>query len=98
MIKLSVVLYAMTSRGLCFLESYCNIACATLLYVVIGRDSALLDDSSQDIIDFCASQCILYYMWGEEPESSDQTFSIAVAWRWLITPQDNQLIVLHDSL
>ena len=67
--------------------------------VVIGRDSAVANDYSWEIIRFCQTNNIDFI------ERHDATnylskftgYKIAIGWRWIINDV-NELIVFHDSL
>jgi len=66
--------------------------------VSIGRDKDVLNDYSNEIIQFCKDNCICY---SERSESKaiESHFLIAIGWRWLINKnEDQKLIIFHDSL
>lgn len=67
-------------------------------FVYIGKDGNIENDYSLDIENLCINSSINYSYRNENPlEYPDSTIRFAIGWKWLIKDENN-LIVIHDSL
>lgn len=91
-------LYLMGSKGFNVLKSLVDNGYKNMITdIVYAKDSTILNDYKENIIEFCKSNNIKYYNRLENVPSKKVEYSIAISWRWLIHDNIN-LIVLHDSL
>jgi methionyl-tRNA formyltransferase len=95
----NIALYLMGQKGLRVLNAILGERGRNFIsHVVTARDQNLLDDAFEAINEFCSAHQIPVY----DKRSADVpsvTFSMAIAWRWLIPEKTGEtLIVFHDSL
>nr|WP_299071528.1 formyltransferase family protein [uncultured Allomuricauda sp.] len=98
----SIGLFLMSHKGFEALKSIIDNDLQDLLeIVVVGEDSSILNDYSDEIKMLC-KEFDLNYISRKDAinlDSLQSTFFVAISWRWLIHLNKNQkLIVLHDSL
>jgi len=90
-------LYLMSEKGLRVLEAVFSQYPELINRVIVGRDSGVENDFSDEIQSYCANHSIPCF--DRTNISSNETeYSLAISWRWLIRDSDTQLIVIHDSL
>ncbi len=66
--------------------------------VIIGKDKNVQNDYSSELNQFCI-QHQLKYEYRNQSTEIDSEILIAIGWRWLITKESQQkLIVFHDSI
>jgi len=90
-------LYAMNAKGLSALKAMEKAVGARAFESVVSeQDVQILNDSFEDIKNFCTEKKIPFFKRGSADETADIA-KIAIGWRWLI-PRPEKLLVLHDSL
>jgi len=95
----NVGLFVMTLKGLEVLKHIIDAhASSNISFVCIGKDSAVLNDYSNDIISICKKNNIRFFTHKETLPLDELNYILAIAWRWLIDPGNYKIIVLHDSL
>tara|TARA_R110001632_G_scaffold28927_2_gene76979 strand:+ start:1008 stop:1916 length:909 start_codon:yes stop_codon:yes gene_type:complete len=93
-----ILFYLMSEKGLSVIKTLIsNNLTEAIGKVVIGKDSNVINDFSQDIENMCIENDIDFY-YKNEKFSPLEEYSIAISWRWLIEESNSKLIVLHDSL
>tara|TARA_R110002074_G_scaffold242800_2_gene414590 strand:- start:5179 stop:6087 length:909 start_codon:yes stop_codon:yes gene_type:complete len=93
-----ILFYLMSEKGLSVIKTLIsNNLTEAIGKVVIGKDSNVINDFSQDIENMCIENDIEFY-YKNEKFSPLEEYSIAISWRWLIEESNSKLIVLHDSL
>lgn len=89
----------MTFKGLQVLRIIIKSKLHNLIsFVNIGRDKGVQNDYSNEILALCKAHGIAYYYRGDALPLEEIDYIIAISWRWMISTEDTQLIVLHDSL
>lgn len=93
-----IVLYLLGQKGLAVLKALIGqFGSAPIAAVVGARDSGVLADRFEDILNCCREHKVLHLEKSERTEVPSAQYSLAVGWRWMI--QDgSSLIVLHDGL
>lgn len=97
MVESTVALYLLSAKGLAVLESLSESEYRKhIAYVVVGRDPAVIDDHSEEIVQLAKFSGIPVFerLNKNIPPSK---FSICAGWRWLLD-EISKTIVLHDSL
>lgn len=95
--KNSVTLYLMGEKGLSVLKALLPFK-RHISQVIGASDNDVEYDYFDEIRDFCIKEDIKWADRHSNPQV-DSTYSIAIAWRWLIQQEEgNTLIILHDSL
>lgn len=70
-----------------------------LNFVVVGRDTSIQNDYSNEIKEFCNFNEIKWYTRQSfEQEKLSCDFLVAIGWRWLVNTDHYKLITIHDSL
>jgi methionyl-tRNA formyltransferase len=64
--------------------------------VIVGFDKNVINDFSEEIIDFCKEKGLSFVL-QNRTYSSESQYSVAIGWRWLIS-DESRLIVFHDSI
>ena len=92
-------LYLLGKKGLESIERLSPTLWSKINVICIGKDSAIVDDYSAEIVDFAAKHAIPhYYRGGTFPDNvGPGSLNIAIGWRWLIS-LELPLIVFHDSI
>lgn len=93
-----MILYLMTEKGLGVLKRIAPRFSASIYYVVVGTDSALEYDYSEEIRDICKSYNLAYFSKQNAPPLDPDMYVMCVSWRWLIQHPSERLIIFHDSL
>jgi methionyl-tRNA formyltransferase len=93
-----IVLNVMTEKGFEVLKSVILIHKEILAFVVIGKDSNIENDFSDEIAKLCELNSLQYFFRGREPSADKNHYIFAISWRWMIKHPSNKLIVFHDSL
>lgn len=94
----SVTLFLMTKKGYEVLKALLHSNLKDLIAnVVIGRDSNVIQDYSDQIRYLCQINSIKYSFRQEYDDHNSSEYLVAISWRWLIRT-DKKLIVLHDSI
>ena len=65
--------------------------------VIIGLDKAVVKDYSEELIELCIKNNIVYYL-ANEKYKINSTYALAISWKWLIDNKECKMIVLHDSI
>jgi methionyl-tRNA formyltransferase len=92
-----LTLFLMTEKGYAFLRDTVDEYGALFGLVVVGSDSALMQDHDDAIIDLCARHGVRCLRRAEFTRIETE-YALAVSWRWLIDHPQDKLIVFHDSL
>lgn len=93
-----IKLFLMTQKGYQVLKSFVKEIGAQYIQCVVGaRDPNVKNDYFQEISDFCNSRNIQLLDKNQE-HSISSDFSFAISWRWFISNDNTNLIVLHDSI
>lgn len=69
--------------------------------VVLGRDSAIQYDFSEEIVNLCENSkipCSERHEYEEHSFSHEDHMAFVAGWRWLIKEPFRQIVVFHDSL
>lgn len=92
-----VTLFLMGEKGLTVLQEI--LPYKTFIAQVIGaRDKNVQNDYYNEIRQLCIENRIEFHD-RTENVSVQSKYSIAISWRWIISPNaDSRLIILHDSL
>lgn len=93
----SAVLYIMTQKGFEVLRRLTSTYPAVIERVVIGKDSNIENDFSEEITEHCRAAGIAFDFRGSEPALRGDEYVFAISWRWLIKHPVERLIVFHDS-
>ena len=91
-----IVLNLMTEKGYELLTSISNFY-SVIEFVVIGKDTDLKDDFSENIKNICLDNDIDFYYRENQPKIDKTKYIIAVSWRWLIDHPMQKLIIMHGS-
>jgi methionyl-tRNA formyltransferase len=89
-------LYLLGKKGYKAVKSLNFESLKSITYVIIGKDSNVKNDYSEDIIKTCIN-LNLNFIVQNKTHLNNPIYSIAIGWRWLIK-DGSQLIVFHDSL
>lgn len=93
-----VVLYLMGEKGAYTLsELLREYGPGIIEYAVVGSDKNVINDFSGEIRDRCSSESIRVFDRKDMLPEFDG-YAFAIGWRWLISANENRLIVFHDSL
>lgn len=93
---MTFTLYISGQKGLAALQGM-EQESVGLNLVVIGRDTHITADHSEEIVNYCEARGYTYTF--DKDTISNSSYLIAAGWRFLLYPTANQtLIVLHDSL
>ncbi|ASP33870.1 methionyl-tRNA formyltransferase [Labrenzia sp. VG12] len=93
-----IALYLMTEKGLEVFERILSVDPSLVSHVVVGRDANLEKDHGDDIEARCATARIRCFAREKAPSVDENTFVMAVSWRWMIVHPGQRLIIFHDSL
>lgn len=91
-----IKLYILGFKGLAALKALSNTHFKEVTKVVIGKDSGVENDYSEEIKVFCDSNN-LSFSFDKREALLDSEIGIAIGWKWMINCNDN-LYVIHDSL
>jgi methionyl-tRNA formyltransferase len=95
---MKITLYLMTQKGFEVLKALIDNNFNSLIsHIVVGRDRNIENDFYNEIITICNQNNIIYKTRSEVYQVTSD-FSIAISWRWLISNNNSQIIVFHDSL
>ncbi len=95
---MKITLFLMTKKGSEVLNSIIkNSFHAYIEKVIVGIDKSVINDYSEEIIQLCEINKIVYFISNQKYEVNT-TFAIAISWRWLIHSENFKLIIIHDSL
>lgn len=93
-----IILYLMNEKGKKSLEAICEIFSIDIVeYVISSRDKNVKNDFYYEIKSLCNKNNIRFLDKDEQYTIREESFQIAIGWRWLIKNNKN-LIVFHDSL
>lgn len=95
-----IALYAMTAKGVAVLKRLLlEFGPEAFEFVVTSSDKEVEYDGSEDIRRLTTEFGIPIYSRTSFPNKSDRATAFAVSWRWLISDESSQkVVVLHDSL
>lgn len=94
-----LLIFSLGAKGLDVVKGLFESTAKPSIFCVIGRDSAIKNDFSAELIAYCDANCIGYSFRGFDYTANDYDFVFAVGWRWIISGvQEEKLIVFHDSL
>ena len=93
-----ISLFVMTEKGFEVTKRIASVVPNLISLVVIGKDSNIQNDFSNEIAKFCEEQSLKYVFRGEQESIDKETYIFAISWRWMINHPKNRLIVFHDSL
>lgn len=93
-----IALYLMTEKGLEVLERILSVDPSIVSHVVVGQDSNLRMDHGDEIEARCTAERIRCFARENAPDVEEDTFVLAVSWRWMIVHPSARLIIFHDSL
>ena len=93
-----VVLFVMTQKGFEVAKRAIEVGKDIIDFIVIGTDSNVKDDYSQQIIRLAKSNNVKYFLRNEAVRVDVDTYIFAISWRWMIKHPMNRLIVFHDSI
>jgi len=95
---MSIVLYLMNVKGKRVLDKLCeHFGSQVILEVVGSRDSNVRNDYYEEIRHTCQQHNIPFTDREDKKGGLEDTFHLAVGWRWII-PSVKKLIIFHDSL
>jgi methionyl-tRNA formyltransferase len=67
-------------------------------FIVCAKDSNVLQDFSDEIVNLAKENGVTYYFRNQEFEIKSK-YLIAISWRWIIkSTKDSILITIHDSI
>ena len=92
-----LTIFAMTEKGLAFTEQATSKFKDIISLVVIGQDSAVANDYSEQIAETCKAAGVEFIFKKDHSQVTSE-YVIAISWRWLIKHPTDKLIVFHDSL
>jgi methionyl-tRNA formyltransferase len=92
-----ITLYLMSEKGLCVLSRLIEKGLVkNISQIVVGKDKAVINDYSNEIIKTAEANEINWCFQGEKIVSES---GLAISWRWIIKKEEcDSLYVLHDSL
>ncbi len=92
-------LYVLGKKGLDSVAGINTMHLAAINALIIGKDSAVVNDYSADIETFAKNNNINYFFRNQTDAGilAKAKLNIAIGWRWLI-PLELPLIVFHDSI
>ena len=93
----ALTLFVMTEKGLTFVEQAVSMFKDIIAEVVIGQDSAVLNDYSREIAAVCDSASVNFSFRTDFSKITSE-YVMAISWRWLIKHPQEKLIIFHDSL
>lgn len=93
-----VVFYVMTEKGFEVLRKAIEVNPHIIDFVVIGSDSNVKSDFSEEIIELAKNSNLKFFTRGEGPVVDKDKYVIAISWRWMINHPINKLVVFHDSI
>ncbi|MFT0473245.1 methionyl-tRNA formyltransferase [Pseudomonas antarctica] len=93
----ALTLFVMTEKGLTFVEQAVRLFKEIISEVVIGQDTAVLNDYSREIADVCHAANVKFSLRADFSGINSE-YAMAVSWRWMIKHPPERLIVFHDSL
>jgi len=88
----------MTKKGFEVFLRATEIDRALIDFVVVGTDSNVQNDFSDEIIALAKKVGIPFFIRGSEPPVNENQYIISVSWRWMIIHPTNKLIIFHDSI
>lgn len=95
---MKISLFLMTKKGYVVLKSIIANNFVTLIdKVIIGIDKNVINDYSNEIIELCRKNNIVFFLSNQNFEINSP-YGLAISWRWMIKAKGFKLIVLHDSL
>ncbi|MCM4167880.1 Methionyl-tRNA formyltransferase [Arenibacter antarcticus] len=85
-------------KGLTVLKGYKEAYFKFISQIIIGTDSHVINDYSDEIVAFCIENSLRYNV-SKKSNSFTTEYGLAIGWQYLIQHQHNQkLIVFHDSI
>lgn len=93
----ALTLFVMTEKGLTFITQAVQVYKEIISEVVIGQDSAVLNDYSSEIAAVCDAANVKFSLRADFSKITSE-YAMAVSWRWMINHPPEKLIVFHDSL
>ncbi|TNE53429.1 MAG: methionyl-tRNA formyltransferase [Bacteroidetes bacterium] len=94
-----IVLFLLSEKGYAVLqEILTHFGAEQIDFIVLGRDSRVLNDYSNEIQKLAEEHQVKCFERTEKFELT-ASYALAISWRWMIPLSENtQLITLHDSL
>ncbi len=93
-----IVLFIMTKKGFEVLQRAIEINQDLIEFVVVGSDSNINNDFSDEIITLAKKTGIDFFKRGSEPIIEENLYIISISWRWMINHPAKKLIIFHDSI
>lgn len=93
-----IVLFLMTEKGLEVLREAVSTNKNLIEAIVIGSDSSVVNDFSEEIRELARANCVPFFERDQFKYANEQSYALAVSWRWMIKHPEDKLIVFHDSL
>lgn len=93
-----IVFYIMTEKGFEVLKRVITINLEIIEYIVVGIDSNVKKDFSNEIMELAKVSNLRFYKRGEEPAADKDIYIFAISWRWMIDHPSHRLVVFHDSI
>ena len=91
-----ITLFLMTKKGLKVLNSALEYL-ELIDSVIIGRDSNVKNDYSDEIKNVCIQNNIRFFYRNDNYTITSE-YCLSVSWKWLLDNKHRKLIVFHDSL
>ena len=88
----------MTKKGFEVLKNTIEVNAEILDFIVVGTDSNVKNDFSEQIIELARNAEVNFYLRGEEPNVDNNSYIFAISWRWMINHPIHKLVIFHDSI
>ena len=88
----------MTEKGFEVFRRTIEVNCQIIDFIVVGTDSNVENDFSEEIIELARSSNVNFFLRGKEPSVDNDNYIFAISWRWMINHSIHKLVVFHDSL
>lgn len=93
---MQITLFLMNEKGFKVLEHLLqNFETSIIFQVVVAEDKNVAKDFYKEIVELCKKNKIPFY--NKNNYNLYKGYAFAIGWRWII-PQQEKLIVLHESL
>lgn len=93
-----IVLFIMTKKGLEVFRRAIEINRDLIEFVVVGTDSNVENDFSDEIIALARKAGIDFFIRGSQPSVNENLYIFSISWRWMINHPTRKLIIFHDSI
>jgi methionyl-tRNA formyltransferase len=95
---MGIRLYLVGEKGCHVLTELCvQYGAQRVECVVAARDGGVVNDFFEEIKAYCISKAIRFFERGDSGIMPASGYAFAVGWKWMI-PQEDKLIVFHDSI